>query len=425
MLQTVYENMKPRYIAFWLLCICLFPGCKEQEKPMNTEVLKSEIVTDLTQNILPFWMTYAPDPSGGFYGQLSYDGTPVPDAEKGGVLNARILWTFSVAYRLFGEEAYKTMADRAQHYFLDHFIDPEYGGSYWSVQADGTPANVEKQTYGIAYAIYGLAEHYRATGNQQSLDQAVELFRTLETYAYDPGYGGYIESFTRDWQPPERFGYDGKGIAPKTMNTHLHVLEAYSTLYRVWPDNHLKKQLREMIHVFTDKIIDPDTWHEKLFLTRDWQNLEQIDSYGHDMELSWLLTEAAEVLGEKELLHETERIAIRLVDTQMKEGWNDDGSMLYEKEGDHIQKDREWWPQAESVVAFVNAWQITGEERYMDAAWKTWTWIRLHLIDYEYGEWYKTVREDGTPVIRAPKASMWKCPYHNSRMGFEIYTRIR
>jgi len=396
-----------------------------KEVPPGLVEMKKEIVADLTENILPFWMAHAPDPAGGFYGGIAFDGSPQVDEEKGGVLNARILWTFSTAYRLFQKVEYKHISDRAQDYFLKHFIDEEYGGSYWSVGANGKPANVDKQTYGIAYAIYGLAEHYRAMGEQHSLNQAIFLYRTLEEYAYDPVNGGYIESFTRNWKKPETYGYDGKGIAAKTMNTHLHVLEAYSTLYRVWPDQGLYNQLKDLIYVFNTYIIDQTTWHEKLFLTEEWQNLENIDSYGHDMELSWLLVEAAEVLGEEELLKEVQQIAIHLVDTQMKEGWNEDGSMLYEKEGDHVQRDLEWWPQAESVVGFVNAWEITGEQKYADAAIKTWNWIKDHLIDREYGEWYKTVLEDGTPVRQGQKASMWKCPYHNSRMGFEIYTRIK
>lgn len=387
--------------------------------------LRAEILDDLKGNILPFWERYSPDPAGGFYGMLRYDGSPDKMAEKGGVLNARILWTFSSAYRVFKEEKYRVLADRAQTYFLSHFIDTEYGGTYWSLHVDGSPSNAEKQTYGIAYAIYGLAEHFRATGDKESLRQAIEIYKTLEKHAFDPQNGGYIESFTRDWKKPAKYGYDGTGIAAKTMNTHLHVLEAYTTLYLVWPDDGLKKQLHGLIDVIIHRILDQETWHEKLFLTMDWQNLEQIDSYGHDMELSWLLTEAAEALGNEILIDETHRIALRLVDTQMMEGWNPDGSMLYEKADGHTRTDLDWWPQAESVVAFVNAWQINKDRKYLEAANKTWHWIQKNMIDREYGEWYSVVRADGTPVKDRPKASMWRCPYHNGRMGLELFSRFQ
>ncbi len=415
--------MKTYILFLALLMGAGWAGCDRQ--PTGLSVLRQEILEDLTENILPFWSLYSPDDAGGFHGQIEFDGSPRPGAEKGGVLHARILWTFSTAYRLFGDESYKQLADRAQRYFLDYFVDPDHGGTYWSIRADGTPGNTEKQTYGMAYAIYGLAEHYRATGDYESLQAAIDIYRTLEEYAFDPEYGGYMESFTRDWEPPERYGCDGKGIAAKTMNTHLHVLEAYTGLYRVWPDPDLREQLEGIIHVFTTYIIDPQTWHQKLFFTREWQNLEMIDSYGHDIELAWLITEAAEVLHDRSLMNDIKYIAVQLTDTQLKEGWTADGAMLYEKAGDHIQANLDWWPQAESVVGFINAWQLTGDEKYSDAAVKTWEWIKANLIDHEFGEWFRTVTEDGIPSTRAPKGSLWKCPYHNSRMGFEMYERLK
>ncbi|MDH6306374.1 mannose/cellobiose epimerase-like protein (N-acyl-D-glucosamine 2-epimerase family)/O-glycosyl hydrolase [Parabacteroides sp. PF5-5] len=387
--------------------------------------MREEIVDDLQYNILPFWEKYAPDPSGGFYGTILHDGTPVADAEKGLVLNARILWTFSAAYRLFENENHKLLADRARKYLFDYFIDPDYGGAYWSVKADGSPGNTEKQTYGIAYAIYGLSEHYRATADTKSLEQAIALYRTLFQKAYDPVNKGYIESFTRNWSLPERFGYDGKGVAAKTMNTHLHVLEAFTSLYRVWPDAHLQEQLAELVNVFYDKIIDGKRYHQRLFLTMDWQNLEDIDSYGHDIELSWLLYEAVEVLKDKALIEKTKDMAVRLADVQLKEGWNKAGYMYYEKADGRLIEKIDWWPQAESVVAFVNAWQITNNPKYANAAKTTWKWIKENLIDHEYGEWYYGLNKEGQPDKRQPKVSMWRCPYHNSRMGFEMYERLK
>jgi mannobiose 2-epimerase len=408
------------------LFILLSPACsKKEESEAKLHQMREEIVSNLITNILPFWEVYSLDPSGGFYGTIRNDGTPVPEAEKGLVLNARILWTFSSAYRAFEVENYKQIANRAQKYLLDRFIDPLYGGAYWSLNANGEPANADKQTYGLAFAIYGLSEHYRATGSNESLEQAIALYNALQEHAYDPVNGGYVESFTRDWQLPGRFGYDGTGIAPKTMNTHIHLLEAFTNLYRIWPDEQLKKQIKDLVTVFYDKIINPETGHERLFLTMEWNNIEDIDSYGHDIELSWLLYEAVETLNDEALIKRTEVMSVRLAETQMREGWNPAGYMSYEKANGLVSENIEWWPQAETVVGFVNAWQISGDPEYAAAAVTTWNWIKENLVDYEYGEWYYSLDENGMPITDRPKGSMWKCPYHNSRMGFEILERIR
>ncbi|WP_321372578.1 AGE family epimerase/isomerase [uncultured Draconibacterium sp.] len=400
-------------------------GCSTSSSEIKTARLVSETTNNLTENILPFWENYTPDPNGGFYGTVLNDGTPVPEAPKGCVLNARILWTFSNAYMHFKNEAYLELANRAQEYFLAYFIDKEFGGTYWTVQSDGIPLDDQKQCYGIAFAIYGLAAHYQATGKDESLQQAIRLYRTLEKKAFDPLNGGYIESFTRDWKTPEHYGYDGKGVAAKTMNTHLHLLEAYSQLYKAWPDSGLKSQLKGLVDVFQEKIIDKKRWHQNLFLTSEWENLEQIDSYGHDIELSWLLAEAAEVLKDEVLIQESKSIALKLVDTQMQEGINPDGSLLYERKNGKIEGNLSWWPQAESVIAFFNAWQISGDEKYLDAAITTWEWIKNNLVDNEYGGWYEGIGSDGKPNIRRPKVSLWKCPYHNSRMAFEVLARTQ
>lgn len=387
--------------------------------------LRQEVIHDLTGNILPFWTTHSVDPAGGFYGMLAYDGTPRPDAAKGGVLNARILWTFSSAYRLLGGEEYKTLSDRAQRYFIDHFIDRQYGGVYWSLHANGSPDNTDKQTYGCSYAIYGLSEHYRATGNEESLRTAIALYQTMEDSVREPKQDGYIESFTRNWEKPVKYGYDGTGVASKTMNTHIHILEAYTSLCRVWKDEGLRSRLRALIGILTEKMYDPATHHLKLYFDTDWNSLEDIDSYGHDIETSWLLSEAAEVLGDKAVEHHINKIAIKMVDTAIKEGMNPDGSMIYERHNDLMRRDLSWWCQAETVLGCVNAWQLTGEQRYLDAAAKTWGWIRDCMVDRQHGEWYGTVAEDGQPVLKGAKASMWRCPYHNSRMGFELYVRLK
>ena len=381
--------------------------------------LRQEIVRDLTDNILPFWVNHSPDPSGGFYGTLTFDGKPKENAMKGGILNARLLWTFSAAFRLLNDAQYLTLANRAQRYFLDHFMDTELGGSYYTVAADGKPLDMQKNTYQNAFAVYGLSEHYRATGIKESLDAAVAVYRKLVEHAYDPVNGGFIESFDREWQMIEV-------KSPKTMNTNLHVLEALTNLYRVWKDPGLKQHLREEIAVMSNKVLNQKTWHEQLYLTMDWVNQQQIDSYGHDIEFSWLLVEAAEALGDEKILKDTKRIAVNLAAVQLEQGVDKHGAMMYEydKDRDHLNDNLSWWPQNETVVGCLNAWQISGDRKFLDAAVRNWEWIKTYMIDYEYGEWYGNVSPDGTPRKNGVKADQWRCPYHNSRMGFEVMTRI-
>lgn len=391
---------------------------------VEADTLRDEVLKDLKENVLHFWEKYAVDPSGGFYGMILNDGTPRPDEAKGVVLNARILWTFSTAYRLFGDENYKHLANRAQRYLIDHFIDKQLGGVYWSLYADGTPLDTEKQTYGMAFAIYGLSEHFRATGSTESLMQSIDLYKVLETQVREFENDGYIESFTRNWQVPPKYGYDGTGLASKTMNTHIHLLEAYTSLYRVWRNEGLQKRLNALINLVVDKIYNPETNHLKLFFNNQWESLEDIDSYGHDIETGWLLTEAAEVLEDKALLKRIEPIAVNLTDAALKEGRNEDGSLIYERHGADYQRTFSWWCQAETIVGCVNAWQISGNEHYLHAADKTWEWVKARMIDKEHGEWFRSVTPEGMPDLKTPKASMWNCPYHNSRMGFELFLRL-
>lgn len=292
-------------------------------------------------------------------------------------------------------------------------------------KADGTPLDTNKQTYGCSYAIYGLSEHFRATGNNESLQKAIELYRTMESRIKDPVNDGYIESFTREWGVPQKLGYDGDGVATKTMNTHIHVLEAYTALYKVWKDNGLRERLTKVIDLIITKLYNPQTHHLILYCDSNWNNLDDIDSYGHDIETSWLLTEAAEALGDPEVIGRCRKVALELADASLKEGINPMGAMMYERHKDKIRKDASWWCQAETVVGCINAWQLTGEQSYLDSAVRTWNFIKSRMIDKEYGEWFRTVLEDGTPRYKEPKASMWNCPYHNSRMGFEIDTRLK
>ena len=415
-----------RNLLIAVVCCMISLSCATKKTPEDliAEQLRQDIVKDLTENILPFWAKHAPDPAGGFYGTLNFDGTPRANAMKGGILNARLVWTFSSAYRMLKDKQYLTLANRAQRYFLDHFIDREYGGSFYTVTATGEPLATHKDTYQNVFAIYGLSEHYRATGNKESLDAAIAIYRKIVEHTYDPIYGGFIGcvecrgiQFTREWEKMEvEF--------PKTMNTNLHVLEALTNLYRVWKDEGLKKQLRDLIEVMSNKMVNQTTWHQYLFLTMDWQNRRDIDSYGHDIEFSWLLVEAAEVLGDEKILKDTQRIAVNMATTQLKEGINENGAMMNDREGERLNTNLSWWVQSETVVGFLNAWHISGDKKFLDAAVRSWEWIKTYMIDREHGEWYGNVNAENEPRRNGVKADQWRCPYHNSRMGFEVMTRI-
>lgn len=384
--------------------------------------LASEMKRELTDNILPYWMNKMCNPEGGFHGRI--DGCEVLDASApiGGIMTARILWTFASAYRLLGNPEYLEMALKAKNILISHFYDSEFGGTYWSLNADYTPLDTKKQIYAIAFAIYGLAELNRATGDEQALDYAIKLFHAIEDHSYDEEKDGYFEAFTRSWEQIEDMRLSEKDANEnKTMNTHLHVIEAYTCLYRVWKDSLLEKRLRGLIDIF-DKYILAENGHLKLFFDDDWNCGYDIFSYGHDIEASWLLHEAALVLGDKEKLALVESRIPGIV-AASTEGFTPEGGMIYEKISDEIDADRHWWVQAEAAVGYFNLWEHFGAQEGLENAIHCWEYIKNHIIDKENGEWVWSIRADGSVNRDEDKAGFWKCPYHNGRMCLEIIER--
>ena len=391
-------------------------------------LFKKEMQDVLTGNILPFWIDKMVDhENGGFYGRIDGHGNLHADAEKGGILNARILWTFSAAYRVLGKSEYLEMATRAKDYIIAHFIDREYGGTYWSLDYKGNPKDTKKQFYAIGFMIYGLSEYVRATGDKEALDYAIQLFECIEEHSLDVIYNGYIEACTREWgEIADMRLSDLDANYPKSQNTHLHIIEPYANLYRVWKDERLEKALRNMINIFTDKILNPETNHLDLFFEKDWtRGAGHLESYGHDIECSWLMHEAALVLGDAEVLKKVEEI-VPLVAKASEKGLNPDGSMIHEANLDtgHVDDDLHWWVQAEAVVGFYNIYQHFGDESALDKSLQCWQYIKDNLIDYKSGEWYWSRHSDGTLNLDDDKAGFWKCPYHNGRMFLEIIARI-
>ena len=387
--------------------------------------LKSEVRDELIHNILPFWAGKMIDTkNGGFFGQIKGDGQLIPEADKGGILNARILWSFSSAYLQEKNPLYLEMANRAKVYILDHFLDDSFGGTYWTVSFDGKPVDTKKQIYSQAFFIYAFTEHYRASGDESSLQTAIELFRIIEKYSFDPELNGYFEAYSRDWVLLEDLRLSEKDEnEKKTMNTHLHILEAYTNLYRVWKDEELKKQLRNLILIFTEKIVNQKTFHLDLFFDENWNTKSTIVSYGHDVEASWLIDEAARMLGDQELLTEVQEICINVAFASC-EGLQADGSMVYELEKGHLETDRHWWVQSEAVVGFLNAYELTDNQEWLDKALKCWKYISENVIDRAGGEWFWSISDEGIANTNGDKAGFWKCPYHNSRMCLELMLRI-
>ncbi len=426
--------------------------------------LLNEVRQELTDDILPFWMEKMTDSGrGGFYGRIDGGDTLHADAPKGAILNARILWTFSAAYRILRRPEYLDTATRAKRYIIDRFYDNDFGGVYWSLDADGNPLDTKKQIYAQGFAIYGLSEYARATGDDEALDYAIRLFCLIEEHSFDRGRNGYVEAFMRDWSVIGDMRLSDKDEnASKTMNTHLHILEPYANLYRVWKDARLERQLRNMIGLFTDKIMNRETSHLDLFFDDDWHTRGDIVSYGHDIEASWLIHEAALVLGDKALLKEIEPVIVNIA-RAADEGLNPDGSLIYEQTSGRVDKqtsgqadertsrhgtdgepaggqgeapcqpvtctsstDKElhWWVQAENVVGHVNLYQHFGDEAALDTAVKCWQFIKNCLVDREHGEWHWSLMPDGTVNRRDDKAGFWKCPYHNGRMCMEIIERF-
>jgi len=392
----------------------------------------SRLKAEVARDILPFWARHAVDREhGGFYGKIDCDLKIDVQAPRAAVINARILWTFAAATRLI-DPIYCDMADRAWHYIIDKFWDSEHGGIYWMVDYRGNTISDRKQIYAQAFALYGMAEYFRATGDPESLKRARQLFGFIEAHSYDPVHKGYFEACARDWGALADLRLSEKDLnCPKSMNTHLHILEAYTNLLRVWHGPELLARQKELLEVIMDHIVDERTAHFRLFFDAQWNSLTDHISYGHDIEGSWLLVEAAEVVGDPALLARARELAVRMAVAVANEAVDQDGSIFYEANsaGVFIDPNKHWWAQAEAVVGFYNAFQLTGEERFRDLSCRAWEFIERKVVDRVHGEWHAKLKPDGAPFQEhedsdACLVGPWKCPYHNSRVCFEMMERL-
>ncbi len=379
--------------------------------------LKKELRKHLEEKILPFWAGLKDPERGGFYGYVDKELTVVPDADKGCILNSRILWTFSTAARQLQDEAWRRNADWAYD-FLHRFVDPDHGGVYWSVTRDGRPSDTTKHTYCQAFAIYGLSAYYTLTGKKDAIDLAMGLFDLIETRCRDEG--GYLEALKADFSPESNEKLSENGVmASRTMNTLLHVLEAYAELYRANPDERVRAAGEICLKRFLDTFYNPEKHRLEVFCDDAYHSLLDMQSYGHDIEGSWLLWDAVITLLPKEQWGAYRDMCLDLAASVTRRAFTDHG-LKNEWVNGETNELRIWWVQAETMLGLENAWELTGEAEWLDRLKTQWGSIQRMIVDRrENGEWYWSVYEDGTLTER-PMVEEWKCPYHNGRMCLRL-----
>lgn len=393
---------------------------------LQRKLLKSELTSEL-DSILKYWSEHTvDDQNGGFAGQIDFNDQRIENAEKGSVLNARILWTFSASYQTTKNENHKKLAERAFEFLSAYFYDTKFGGLFWSINEDKTPKDTKNQIYALAFAIYGLSEYYVISKNEKALEIAKNLYLKIQEHSYDPVNKGYFEAFTRDWRPIEDLRLSAKDAnEKKTMNTHLHIIEGYVNLYKVWKDEKLLEDIIELLETIEKYFINNETGHLRLFFNENWIEKPDVVSYGHDIEAAWLLQQCAEISGNEKLIENYKKYAVQIAEAT-KEGLDSDGGLWYEfdPEKNKLIAEKHWWPQAEALIGFYNAYQLTGKEEYLDIVYKNWKFIKKHILDQKNGEWVWGIFDDYS-LMQKDKAGFWKCPYHNGRACLELIQRIK
>ena len=383
----------------------------------------TEIKEHLVNDLIPFWQGLKDEENGGFYGYLSYDLKLDKKAVKGCILNSRILWFFSNAYMVLGDHSLLESATHAYQFLKEHCVDDEFGGVFWSLTYDGKPEDTTKHTYNQAFSIYALASYYDASKNPEALEIAWKLYDLVESKCKDEY--GYLEAFTRSFEPEENDKLSENGvIAEKTMNTLLHVFEAYTELYRVTKEEKVAKQIRFMMDIIKDKVFNKEIGRQEVFFDRTWNTLIDLYSYGHDIETAWLVDRGLEVLDDEAYTNMLSPITKIITENIYNRAYIDH-SLVNESENGVVDTTRVWWVQAEAVVGFLNGYQKQEDKKFLDASVDIWNYIKKYFIDKRNGsEWFWSVKEDHTPDEK-PIVEPWKCPYHNGRMCFEVLRRMK
>ena len=384
---------------------------------IDYKTLKSELNNEL-YNILNYWTENTLDLKyGGFVGRIDHYNNIIPEASKGIILNTRILWSFSAASNHLKTNEYKNICDRAYDYLKKHFNDPINEGLYWELDFKGNTTNSRKQIYAQAFGIYALSEYYMFSKNEDAKNWAIKLFKLIEKHAKDTKKLGYLEAFNKDWSPIEDMRLSEKDMnASKTMNTHLHILEAYTSLAKIYDNDDLKESLTVLTSLFLNTFLNKEN-HYELFFDDDWNLLSHSVSYGHDIEAAWLVIEAAKQINNNELLKKANKVAIDVANTFLAEGIDTEGAVINEKNisTNHKDTDRHWWPQVEALVGLKYAYELTNDNKYINASQKIWQFTKNNLLDSKNGEWFFRVDKLGNIYKNEDKVSMWKAPYHTSR----------
>ena len=386
--------------------------------------MKEEVKDHLVSAIIPFWKSLRDDEFGGYYGYMDYDLKLNKKAEKGCILNSRITWFFSNAYTLLKDPSLLDEADHGYEFLKNHCIDSENGGIFWSMNYDGTPLDTTKHTYNQAFCIYALSSYYEASGKREALDLAFQLFHMIEEKCTDDQ--GYLEAFTRDFKPESNEKLSENGVlAEKTMNTLLHVLEAYTELYRVSKDKEVEERLKWIMDTFAEKVYNSELERQEVFFDKNYNSIIDLHSYGHDIETAWLMDRTVDVLGDETYRQKMTPITKALT-KKIYEVAFDGHSLSNECDKGVVDTNRVWWVQAETVVGFLNGYEKDPSRvEYKEAAEAEWQFIKDHVIDPRNGsEWFWLVRQDGSPVEGEPIVEPWKCPYHNGRMCMEVIRRL-
>ena len=385
--------------------------------------LSEELKEELNGRIFPFWSSLADYDNGGFYGYVGYDCRINKEAEKGVILNTRILWFFSAVYCLEKKTEALELANHAYDFMVDKLFDDKYEGLYWMVNFKGQPTDKRKHIYNQAFGIYGLAEYYKATGKKEALKLAIKLFDLIEIKCENSN--GYLEEFDRQWNKKENeMLSENEVISDRTMNTHLHVLEAYTLLYEVSKDVKVRTRLYYLLDLIKSRIYSTTSHSFKVFFDKNWDETIEMQSYGHDIEGTWLIDRAAEVLEDKDLIHTTHAYTLKIAENIYKNAYSTLG-VINETVKGVTDAGRVWWVQAESIVGFYNAYEKTKDNKYLGAVQELWMYIKNFVVDKrENSEWYWKLAEDNSPIIDMPIVEPWKCPYHNGRMCIEIIERM-
>lgn len=393
----------------------------------DIEVYKKALEQEVNDNILSFWLELQDHQHGGFYCYADFDGNIDASHPKAVLLHSRILWAFSAAYRVLGRAEYAAAARHAFEFLTRQAMDSVKGGVYWMLDHQGQVTDSQKHIYNQGFAIYALAEFHRATGDVQARELAIGLFNLIEQHAYDAEHKGYFEAYDQDWNSIENalICDTAEGVVTeKSMNTHLHILEAYANLLRIYPDAKLEARVKELIDLFRERIILPNQ-HFGLFFTRDWQCVSRDISYGHDIEGTWLIDDAVRLLSDKHYVREITTLTTQMAQVTLQEGLDSDGAIFNELRDRHLlDTDRVWWVQAEGMVGFFNAYLKSLNPAFHKAALDCWHIINQQLIDKNNGEWYWKTYRDGRPYLDRAKVEPWKCPYHNGRACLELIERL-